>query len=766
MLRSLAVLFGTAVLLLPAPASGELLHESTWAAVKPAGLTSEDLVRPLGKTRWRLEALPTERRWVRSIEIGPDGTTLVRGDRAELDGRHHPQQASRFVDPSGGDGALRWLLPHRDPRLIETAPGTPVVVDRLQGAGTEHLWVRVRRAGAGWVHLPSGPREVVLQEALVFRRERDGRAWRSAQLVYRWVDPRAGIVAEAWGAPAGDGRSIGRLDGAGLVEQVTTGADPFVIYADELDPPILQRVTYGFDRGSNTSVPSLAPQSPANMGALVALGAWDFSGNNLSSFPGMSEIGSTVSTVSASETCNSTKCGFTLPGVKLGREDKNFSTPASADITINALLRENRATNVTLWLRAAVRHEGISGIGVDAESRICYVTEGATIRTPVPLFRFPHQDGAGWFFQNGDSWSSDSNPATPAADPFLCEKNVFFQGLTPCSCSLFCEQRIAKCNDASCGGGSVPFAGTQGTTVVATGPVTLPSGHTFNSAVLKQVAEFCVYGASSTCPVNNPVQPVRTALWLWEVPLLGTVVRLQSVPLACQVEGLSSLDETDIKFGLFPPRTIAVGSVTETSVELTWDPGLDTHRIGVPGGPSYRVYWDTDSGANSPYAFDSIDQAGQATINGTSAVIGGLTPGVEYFFSVTSRSQYANPATGTPVVYESLLYPLQVAGPAGSVPAEVSATPGGACAPTAEVEGVTLAKVPAGIEICWDPVVDPCVEGYRIFGASSPESASNFSVLVPDTGLVTCHSFDPAAGYFLVAGQGSGGTGPLGHFGQ
>jgi hypothetical protein len=255
------------------------------------------------------------------------------------------------------------------------------------------------------------------------------------------------------------------------------------------------------------------------------------------------------------------------------------------------------------------------------------------------------------------------------------------------------------------------------------------------------------------------------------VPHLGTVVRLQSVPLACAVSGLTSLDETDIKFGLFPPRTISVTNVTATTVELSWDPGLDTHRIGVPGEDAYRIYWDTDSGADSAYGFNSIDDAGQATINGTSATISGLTSGQQSFFSVTSRSGYANPVADAgsnpnpPVIYESLLYPTQVGGPGSFVPVEVSAIPGAGCVPTAEVRNVGVDKIGGGIEMCWDPPIDSCVDGYRIFGATSPESSSNFSPVVSDTGLVTCHQFNPTETYFIVAGKGAGGAGPLGHFG-
>ena len=90
----------------------------------------------------------------------------------------------------------------------------------------------------------------------------------------------------------------------------------------------------------------------------------------------------------------------------------------------------------------------------------------------------------------------------------------------------------------------------------------------------------------------------------------------------------------------------------------------------------------------------------------------------------------------------------------------------GACVPTEEVLGLTGAKNGGDVEFCWNPVVDDCVEGYALLGADSPEAAGNFTEVVPDTGLVTCHTFDPSETYFLVVGTGTGGTGLWGHFGQ
>jgi hypothetical protein len=197
---------------------------------------------------------------------------------------------------------------------------------------------------------------------------------------------------------------------------------------------------------------------------------------------------------------------------------------------------------------------------------------------------------------------------------------------------------------------------------------------------------------------------------------------------------------------------------------LSWDPGLDTHRIS-----DYRVYWGTVSGAGTPYGFDSITNPTQASIAGTSATISGLTPGTTYFFTVTSRSNFVNPAGGAPVdPYESILFPTQASGdPAFVYPSEVQATTsGGTCIPTDEVANVMVDHAAGGdIEICWDPSSDPCLAGYTILGAASPESSANYSIEA-EVGLQTCWTGSPAGSNFLVVTRGTGGSGPWGHYGQ
>ena len=79
--------------------------------------------------------------------------------------------------------------------------------------------------------------------------------------------------------------------------------------------------------------------------------------------------------------------------------------------------------------------------------------------------------------------------------------------------------------------------------------------------------------------------------------------------------------------------------------------------------------------------------------------------------------------------------------------------------------GVTVTHDPGGIQICWNPVADPCLQGYQILGAASPTAAANYSV-VADLGIATCWIGNPASTFYLVVAKGTGGNGPWGHYGQ
>jgi hypothetical protein len=738
------------------PAAGaagkEVVHEAVWVQVDVGQDQPIDLVSPEGKSRWELATLALGARRVRAIETSEGQPRVDRVTKLTVDSG--PLLSVTYVDPAGGRGAERWLLPDRVPGELEQLRGEPIELVREQRDGSETLRIEVARAGLGWAFLPSGPREVFLQRALLLVRAEGERAYRPDKLIHRWIDPHAGVVAEVWGPVSGDGKRRLAIEGAAVVEQVLRGTTPLQVFADQLDVPSLFRLRYGYDRGDGVAISSLTPDMHANNVALVAASSWDFSANNAGN--AAAEIASTKVDVDASQTCSSDQCGFTIPGTKMNREDRNFDDPdpANQGRTFTVEEREDRAGDVTLWLRAGVNNEGQPQSIFDptsGESRFCYVGTdvGGLARTEVPLWRFSNDDGMGNFFlQNGDSWSHA---------PFNCEANIFPHTCPgECSDGLFtrCPVRLAPCSG---------LAGTQSATVINEGPVTLPSGHVFNALLVRNQIEFCIYDVDDT-DCSNSLDQALTLVYLWEVPNIGTVVRLTSEQRVTDPNNVTTMKETDIKYGLFPPLSITVGSVTDTSVELSWDPGTQD-RVDA-----YKVYWDTDSGSDSPYANNVVRDASL----GTTTTIDMLTPGTPYFFTVTALSDYCDvagcdPVTGMPTTrYESTMFPITAPADPDPLPLEVSATTtGGACIPSVEVSGLTVDKAPAGeVELCWAPASDPCLEGYQILGADSPESDLDFSVLVDDTGLTTCHVFDPGRTYLLVVAKGSGGTGPWGHFGR
>jgi hypothetical protein len=515
---------------------------------------------------------------------------------------------------------------------------------------------------------------------------------------------------------------------------VIEGASTLKIYVGDLYPGTnLTSINYGRDRGAGTTVASLTPAGYTTIGNLIAASSWDFSSNTTGT-----EIADTSTAVTSAETCNSAQCGYTVAGGQLERTDKSYNVPASLDKINDVVRREDRATDVTIWLQSGSQHEGSSAAAPNGENRFCYTTVGTTVRSQVPLWRFGHQDAGGWFFQAGDTWSGG---------PFACEQNIFNQvcGQT---------QTFDKLYIQACG----THTGKQTGEILSGGVVTVPSGHTFNALVARNVADFCVY-LFSGCSSVFKVDEVRTVNYLWMVPHLGTVVRLQSDQNVADTTSFTTVAETDIGYGLFPPRTITVTGTTDTTVTLSWDPGLDTHRIN-----DYKLYWDTDSGATSSYAFNSVSNAGQVSFAGTSATISGLTKGIPYYVTVASRSIYTDPSTSVATTFESLLYPTQVSGdPSYVYPIEVQGTT--TCTPTALVSGVTVGKSGSSTTICWSGASDPCLTGYRILGAASPSSDTGFTT-VADTGPETCWTGTPSQSYFLVVARGTGATGPWGSFGH
>ena len=729
----------------PAAADGEVIHQARWRTVDFNRAFVEDLTNPEGKTRWELGAVVLTDTWMRTIR------EVDRGGLSISDTRRVSSEPVRY-----SAAARDWWMPH----LSSTPFGEPLVYDESVGRDTQRVWVRTKNLGTGWVFLPSGPRQVTLQRSYVKRATDEKSGLRPDRVIYRWVDPRAGTVAEVWGRPGFDGSSIVEFEGAGAIDEVLQGGLPLKIYRDEIQTGFNQRLMLGFDRmgtctlGLNSCVENadctaggddrctipisqVATGSPATMGDLLAQASWDFSPNQLAN--SRYEIGSTSVAIGPTETCNDTQCGFATASI-MGREDKNFVDPANTFITLSATEGEDRGTDFTIWLRGGVRHEGISGGALgESESRFCYVgtdTNGDT-RPEVPLWRFPHNDGE-FYMQLGDSWGN--------VPVFSCEESVF-NHVCPNSCGLFCQLWISGCS-------GLPGEGQQASVVIDEGPITLPSGHTLDALLIRQVVDFCTY-LFNDCS-GGGVAGVHQAIYLWVVPNLGTVARLMSEQEETSDTTFTDLQETDIKYGLFPPRSITSTGETATTIDISWDPGSVTHHID-----DYKIYWDTDSGNASAYAFDSVTNSGQVSIAGTTATISGLTADMDYFITVTAVADYANPSAGVTNTFESLLYPRTTGGSAPLPPELVTTT---ACTPTLEVTGVTMDKIGGSVEMCWTQPGDSCVDGYSILGATTSEAAGNFSTVVPDTGLVSCHTFDPAEVFFIIVGKGTGGTGPWGHF--
>jgi hypothetical protein len=766
-------------------AGPEVLRESLIRKVDPTSNLG-DLLAPEGRSRWNLEGLAAGAPSRVRILDRPDGLAEDR------DG------VLRVFE---GEGARGWLLPDRDPASLRMGARRTL---SFRSGGAEFR-AEAETAGIGWLHLPSGPREVVLERVLLLVNEPGARGFAPARLVHRFVDARAGVVAEISGPASADGKVRRSVDDAWVLDASLAGAADMRLYVDELQNGVYQNVFYGWDRGLKTQVSELTPEAYANVGALIAANTWNFSqntitsgrqltgtttANNTTSITGSStlftqelevgdrislssapttfalvtaiasntsltvdaplgngttqnlrrrvrEVAATVSPINSQETCNSTRCGYTRPGAYLERRDVRFGDNVVKYNT--SAEREDRVGDVTIWLRAGTQKEGRTGAFGSGESRFCYdPTYDSTSRSNVPEWRFANQDPGGWFMDAGDTWEGG---------PFNCEQNLFNQ---TCGAPNLFDRAWSK----ACG----THTGKQTGEVLKGGVIVLPSGHTFNSLLVRTVADFCVY-TDSACFLK--VDEVRTVVYLWQAPYLGSVARVQSIQNAADLTSWSEVSETDFKFGLFPPVSIQATGQTDTTISISWDPGNDVRRI-----KDSVVRWDTDSGGASAYAFSSLSHPGQVSFSGSSATISGLTPGTTYFVTVTSRSDFTDPSSGLVTTYESIVYPTQVSGDPNLVyPVEVQATTtGGSCVPTAEVQDLRVSESNGVIELCWQPVSDPCLVGYDVLGAATPESEAGFTTVGQTAGVETCWSGTPASSYFLVVARGTGGNGPWGHF--
>ena len=739
---------GLSVLVLAASAWGATppLREVVTRSVAPSAQLPADLASPEGKTRWHLEAIVPERK--ADVVIGQQDQSLFKETRVS------GASKTERVALSGVD-ARRWLLPDQDPAQMKMGAKVTLRFDETRDGLVDRLSAEIATVGIGWIHLPGNPQEVVLQRVLLLRQRAGERSMRPDLLIHRWVSPREGVLAEIAGPASADGRSRLSVSSIEVVETVLSGAATMKIYADQMYRGAGVDIKYGFDKGTGTTVSSLVPDAGVNnICDLVNLPTWNFSGATTGQQTATTETAS-----SAAETCNSASCGYAgypvtggLHTPILERLDRNLTGTIRKDNEI--VQREDRAGDVTFWLRSGSQAEGVSGGFGSGETRFCFTDETGKPRNEVPVWQMPHNDAQGWYLQAGDAWTSD-----PVISP-ACEQSFY-----NCQCGS-CGGLFQTLYARACSNGGQTFGGAQFGKVVKGGVVTLPSGHTFNALAERNTTEFCTY-SSSSCALL--LSTVRTIVYIFEAPYVGAVALLrgpQKVDFASGETGESpctnftTLDFTDIGYGLYPPLSITAGTVTGTTVSLSWNPGNDVHRIA-----GYKIYWDTDSGSSSGYAFNSVTNAGQVAFVGTTATISGLTPGTAYYFTVTSLSDFTDPSSSVVTRYESIKYPTTVSGdPSFSYPIEVTATTsGGGCTPTQEVTGLTVDKALPNVHICWNATADACAVGYDVVAGDDKTTDAGWTVIA-QPGLVTCVDVNPSQAYFLVRARGTGGNGPLGHY--
>ena len=158
-LAALAVLAGFSLLPAATPDS-PTIRRVRLGDVDLSPAPAKDLASPEGKTLWDLTRVSPRNAWTRSLQVKA-GTVLVEEERP---GKQAPEiTRSTYSDPAGGDAAVRWWYPDRDPGQLRMGSRTDLTVDVAADDGTERLEIGIEVVGIGWLHLPSSPHEVVLQ---------------------------------------------------------------------------------------------------------------------------------------------------------------------------------------------------------------------------------------------------------------------------------------------------------------------------------------------------------------------------------------------------------------------------------------------------------------------------------------------------------------------------------------------------------------------------------------------------------------------------
>jgi len=224
-----------------------------------------DLTQPEGKTRWDLTGIGIGAVRARSLVDAGGAITLVEAPASADAG---PLRRLVYSDPTGGMAPSAGSIGEVRPGLLL---GTRSILglDEERDGRTDRLRIETEIVGIGWVHLPGGPREALLERALVLRQRADAAGYQAEALIHRWIDPRAGIVAAVWGPPTADGRGRESVGGGSLNLDVAASPQALSrLYENEVLRPILTRLGYGWDRGY-VPISELTTQGYVTAGDLV-----------------------------------------------------------------------------------------------------------------------------------------------------------------------------------------------------------------------------------------------------------------------------------------------------------------------------------------------------------------------------------------------------------------------------------------------------------------------------------------------------------------
>lgn len=227
------------------------------------------------------------------------------------------------------------------------------------------------------------------------------------------------------------------------------------------------------------------------------------------------------------------------------------------------------------------------------------------------------------------------------------------EGDAPWRSSLNDDQAVTQDSPCSNGGPDACISGFIGGRAARNGTLTLPSGHVVDSTLVEIQINFddvvgILFGGC-VVPVSDVLQQY---LMTWLVPHYGPLVQLSS-PSGVTDLSWTSAGSTTIGYGLLPPVSAQVDSVTDTEVTISWDPGA---LFGL-GADSFVVHWGTQPGLPTTSTDDLM-----LTIPATqlSHTVSGLQPGTDYCFSVSSRSTYTDPVASIPVIYDSIALPVSI----------------------------------------------------------------------------------------------------------